>query len=179
MLPTLNEYKKGVTNWDHRYRDIPIRLTHHSAYGDTPHGIWNYYLFLKEPMFAYPDVFKLFSLGKYGNIPDLKFHGGVSFIEKSTFLYRPTMTICCLVKIGCDYNHLSDENLQELYTYSSVLQDAKDSVDFLYSNYKLNTVCCYSGIMAPRSEFIETSTGTFIHKTAKKQFDTVDPANDF
>lgn len=54
-------------------------------------------------------------------------------------------------KIGCDYNHLWDEEMGYPDTLSSVKNDAEGTVnEFLEQNTDFHIRCSYSGIWGPR-----------------------------
>lgn len=183
-LPTLEQYRAGSTVWRREHRGVTYTLNHHGISSYSSRGIWCYYLHLLENMFQRAEDFALFNREPevteyagskrehydYYSIPDLEFHGGVTFYSKDGFMDRDGNRFTAL-KIGCDYNHLWDEESGYWQGMEDVARDAMRSIDLLVDQFPMNERCAYSGKIADPSEFYTAVNGCRVHKSKADQFE--------
>lgn len=123
--------------WSTKYKDVTILIEHHGVSEHEPHGIWCYYLVFRLDCIDFPDQPDNFEpYGYWDNWlnrwfmqhfdSDVGFHGGITYSEKQGDN---------LVKVGCDYNHLFDQDMKEDYNQTILLSDAKDTVDAFLRKY--------------------------------------------
>jgi len=187
VKPEYNELLKGHTTWTERYNDVIINLSFHGyippseRYGisDYGRGTWCYYLILDERMFSKEDWKKLCFKPKkteyglnydYHRFPDVDFHCGITFYEVKKQYDHGTDKDYKIVKAGCDYNHLCDQEQGYSDTYESVLYDAKHSVDKLlekFTNVKMR--CKYSGKWDEHDMFYKAKNGFMVHKSYQEK----------
>lgn len=90
------------------------------------------YLYLRKEKCSNFDSLQEYELSsvnyKYGILSKIPFHGGITFFEKSLDN--------CELKIGCDYNHLSDDPMR--FTLSSLERDAIRAIDAVWELGILN-----------------------------------------
>lgn len=129
--------------WRDRYRGINfevVKWIYQKSEGYRSDAIWNYYLFLNDRDLTEDSFNKIWLEGKpykiiesspfrymydYSALECGEFHGGITFYEKQIVA---DCNIKC-VKIGCDYNHIWDEECY--YSEHEVIADAKNSIDKL------------------------------------------------
>lgn len=173
MLPTYEEMLKGCVRWSSRYKDVGIELTFHGYYPEHGmKGIWCYYLVLNEEMFYEDDWKKLVMpvreddprFHNYYEFPDVDFHAGITFYEITSHTAKDGRSIS-VIKAGCDYGHLWDEERGYPDNYDSVLFDAKRSVSKLlelFPNRRMR--CAWSGKWDEPDMFYESANGN-VHKS--------------
>ena len=177
MQPTRDEFLKGSTQWRFDNDGIPYIVAYH-GYSDDPKwphpGIWCYYLLIDELLFEAKDFKKMVMKRRknywgmaydYHSFPDFHFHGGVTFYEiNKSWDKKNKKEVRCL-KVGCDYNHLWDEEVGYHYSLDSVKIDAELSIarlNEMFPNRKL--LCKYSGWVDTKENFYVSKNGWTIHK---------------
>lgn len=191
--PTYEKMLEGNTRWVVPYKDVSIELSFHGyrppeqRHGtDFGHGIWCYYLLLNELMFKEEDWKKLkfepyvtdemrFETYDYYAFPDVDFHGGITFYEVTRHYDRHAKRHVDVVKAGCDYNHLWDNEGGYRDNFDSVLMDAKHSVDELLRQFPDHNIrCSYSGIWDDPRRFYTASNGRIIHNSKLEEIKKLD-----
>ena len=163
---TLN-YKES---WDTRYRGVRIEIVHWRL------G-WNYYLLI--PTEQLPDeVNDIFNLkpGKsrltpesrdfisfdYISAPiisDLDWHGGITFYEKKFDGFGELTGY----KLGCDFMHLWDENIE--YDIDYVKMEAFASINKLWELVpNLKVSCSWNGKYYDLADMVELKRGDYVAK---------------
>jgi hypothetical protein len=184
-LPNLEQYRKGSTVWRGEHRGISYTLNHHGVSDYNRQGTWCYYLHLREDQFANPDDFALFNkepeireMGNgsyfethdYYSIPDLEFYGGVTWYSKDTFLDKRSKEYLTALKIGCDYNHLWDQEQGYWQGYEDVERDAKRTIDNLLARFPMKERCAYSGRYAEADQLYTAINGNRVHNSYLNEF---------
>lgn len=187
MKPTISDYYKSSATWRREHRNVTYNLSHHGISDYSPEGTWCYYLFLQRDMFQNADDFALFdkpakvepSFGDklwqtydYYDIPDLDFHGGVTWYSKEPYFDRATGLDEYALKIGCDYAHSWDRDGGFWQGIEEIARDAMRSINILADTYPLNDRCKYSGILDAPENFYTAVNGSRVHKS---QADKIDP----
>jgi hypothetical protein len=72
---------------------------------------------------------------------DAKWHGGVTWYEKKQVVDTDQR----YVKIGCDYNHIWDDDSKAAYNENWIYQDCLKTSRMLAQLYKFKVRCGYSG----------------------------------
>ena len=153
---------------------------HRWRIGDKP--AWNYYIHI--PIEQLPrDARTTFNLrGKttqfspdgrrylryeYGSamvVSDLDWHGGITFYEK----HRDEWGKVDGYKLGCDYLHLWDEDME--YDSESVAREARASIDKLYEHIPdLRQRCTWDGKYYPTDEGSLNDNGNFVADVNKNK----------
>jgi hypothetical protein len=113
------------------------------------HGIWNYYIFIPERLIGTDAFEKLWLEDKvvesnsdskgwiyhdYMSQPfaDVEWHCGITFYNKHGHTVGHRM-----VELGCDYNHLYDQERGYGYTLEEVVEDAKNTANQLAKLYNI------------------------------------------
>lgn len=126
------------TQFRTNYRDVPVRLVYFMEH-------WCYYVYLHESkctnfseLWLEDKLVKItpesegWITHEYNEEPllcNIEMHGGITYYAKHNYLegYR-------CVEIGCDYNHLWDQERGYQPDIEEVLNDACNTVDWLYEN---------------------------------------------
>lgn len=194
MKPNLNEYEQGSTRWSGEHRGVSYRLNHHAVSPEwNPDGIWCFYVYLTEDLFINPEDFAQFdrtvevkAFGEdsfyeyyeYYSLPDLPWHSGVTWYEKTQQLNRRTGKYQTKLEIGCDYNHVWDRDSGYWQDKADVEQDAKRVIDALHEKFKLTLRCAYSGMRdAPERFYIPRHGNGFVHVSQQHKFSETDCPN--
>jgi len=130
---------EAINIWRGTYRGVPFEVNNFSLGGDPK---WTFYLHIyldqmpediRERFWLEPDPpmeeFKNRVFYPYNYEPlinDLAWHHGCTFYEKIMGFDGARR----VVKIGCDYNHLWDQ--ERTYTLEAVSSDARRCIDSLY-----------------------------------------------
>ena len=135
--------------WNCKHANLFIEIVHWGVDSmNNGKGVWNYYVTIPERLVK-PEVFaKLWLDDKeerfsekglsyitndYMSQPfaDVDWHYGITYYEKCGQVvgYR-------MVKLGCDYNHLWDEETGHPDILDSVLMDAKQTAEQLAKMYE-------------------------------------------
>lgn len=186
-IPTLEQYRKSGASWSGEHRGVGYKLSHHGISDYSPEGTWCYYLFLRPDMFQRAEDFALFDkpaevkpspgtdkfweTHDYDAIPDLDFHGGVTWYSKEPYMDRFTGERRECLKIGCDYAHAWDRDEGYWQGLEDVERDAKHSIDILVDQFPMNERCRWSGIMAVPEEFYTAVNGAKVHKSQLGKID--------
>lgn len=181
MKPTLAQYQNGGSTWVRKHRGISYTLSHHGISEYSPEGTWCYYLHLPENMFQNPDHFALFNKEReikdgfgegqkwesynYYDIPDLSFHGGVTWYSKDTFFDRNAQRDFLVLKIGCDYGHAFDRDGGYWEGIDDVDRDARRSIDVLADQFPMMMRCAYSGTIDTPENFYTAVNGACVHNS--------------
>lgn len=140
------ENMRKRTLWHHEYRGINIEISHHHVMDE--HGTWCFYLHLSPEQFPeevrekiLPPV-KETSWGKtydYWEHPlaDLEWHCGITYCAITTEPISSFPTI----KVGCDYNHLWDQEYLGIYNEEMLRIDAESCVDSLFAKFPSLKTC--------------------------------------
>lgn len=134
---------REVSKWNGQHRGVNYEVSLHDVGGYRPDGIWCYYIYINEKNApeAFENEFWLTRvpptgpdcwMARYPHYPysnaafaNVDWHGGVTFYEKvAGFDGAPRC-----VKIGCDYNHLWDQD--HSYSAEYVAQEARRTIDQL------------------------------------------------
>lgn len=178
MKPSYEQFLKGVTRWSEQHEGVTIELSFH-PYQPEHHmmGTWCYYLLLPEQMFQPKDFKRLvcsqktYDWGKsydYYKFPDLDFHCGITFYEITKVWDKHQNKYMRVIKVGCDYNHLWDNEAGYTDDYDSVLFDAKYSVRKLLDMFpNMNKRCFYCGIWDSPENFYVAKNGALVHNSQK------------
>lgn len=92
--------------------------------------IWNYYIFLEKSKVK-PEIWdkiwfpKSESYTRNKILKKIPFHYGITYYHRNFDIE--------LLKIGCDYNHLWDENT--VICEDFVIEDAKETIDYIVDNF--------------------------------------------
>lgn len=187
MTPDYETLLKGCTRWRGRHLDVAIEISHH-GYRASPFahpGTWCYYLFLEEPMFSPEHWAELASrsesdyLGEVHNYDaeiyhQIEFNGGPTFGEITKAYNRRSKTCHEVVKVGCDYAHLWDNERGYPDTYASVLFDAKVSVRKLLELCPpVRIRCAYSGVWCAPAETYIAKNGHRVSASATVPVDSL------
>ena len=182
MTPSYEELLTGSTTWNFKYKNLHYSIKHHShRRGDeyewsTPHpGTWCYYLHIPEEMYPkhrWPAIRTVRDKHGYFDagpaFDTIEFHGGITFAETSKYFNRKLQRTFELVKVGCDYNHLWDEEAGYPDTLESVKRDAENSAkQFLDQNPDFNLCSAWSGIYDRPDQFYTAQNGRLVHITDK------------
>ena len=182
MIPTYEDYKKSNARWNFTHNDTNFLVGFHGVDKYCPDGIWTYYVFFDEIMFQNKDDWKLFDLQPeitkpynsyrecfpYYNIPELPWHGGPTFGEKIKKIYSKTGEYRTILKIGCDYSHIWDEEYDYPYNLDIVKLDAKNLINEFHRRFPQNRRCSYSGVVDKPDEFYVAKNGKHIHNSSLK-----------
>lgn len=158
--------------WRGTYREIDYKI---SLWGlgsmCDGHGMWNYYLFLREQQFGKEAFEPLWLEPSYDDksrahfdyfvspFTELKLHGGITYYEQHGQAARGAR----VVEIGCDYGHLWDRDANYGYTLRSVRHDAERSIDLLLRLYPALLVkCSWDGTYHPRDEMLANKHGHLV-----------------
>ncbi|MFA4972153.1 MAG: hypothetical protein WC683_06040 [bacterium] len=132
--------------WTERYRGISIEIVRWTLEGylDVPDKpAWNYYLYLREqqiPIDLLPAVFcgitehtwggKVHRFWDYTNsiLNRVFWHGGITLYEVDGGIEG----VPRVIRVGCDYMHLHDEELAHCYNEERIANDARRTVDELW-----------------------------------------------
>lgn len=182
MKPTLEEYQTGCTSWRGLHNGISYELIHHGISEYKPEGIWCYYIFIAPKTFQNPEHFKIFDLeeeiifnkdiGKYWNLYNyhsldelIDMHCGITWYSKESRFCRETGEFIYGLKIGCDYSHLYDRDINFIEDKSLVEMDAKNTIDKLVKQFPVNSVCKYSGKIDKPENFYTSKNGQVVHNS--------------
>lgn len=147
---------RSKTTWNGTYKGLHFEITHWGV--DCPHprnngkGCWNYYILLHEHRVAnFSDLWFPNSLVRWSEksperclvddyykspLADVFWHGGVTFWESDNDAFPGHRRM----KVGCDYNHLWNEENYHPENLQTLLFDAKETIDQLLDSglVKLN-----------------------------------------
>lgn len=182
MKPTLEQYQMRNCNssWFDTHLGIQYEITHHSISEYNEQGIWCYYVHLIKENFQNIEDFNsldlpiLYHENKTDNFKyfydyfsmDLDFHGGITHYSKKHRFIGKTGEYDYSLKIGCDYNHLWDQESNFYEGYHHIVSDAKRTIDDIASKYPLNIRCGYTGEWDAPENFYKAKNGTMVLKTA-------------
>lgn len=158
----------------HREIDYKVALWGLGSMCDG-HGMWNYYLYLREeqfgsekfaPLWLEPE-WKTFG-GKREHetynyyispFTELDLHGGITLYKRhGDGIHMPRC-----VEIGCDYGHLWDREDGYGYDLRHVRRDAERSIDLLLGLYPdLRVKCSWDGTYHPREEMLTNKYGRLV-----------------
>lgn len=149
--PTYAEMLTGHTEWVRSHKGVSYLVSHHGhrtgeeyAGAEAHPGTWCWYLLIPQQMYPHRwDDFAVKVVEAPGNefVPaffyhtepeafsDLPFRGGITWSSNETQFDRKTGTSWAMSKIGCDYNHLWDEEAYFPDTFQSVCRDAERCID--------------------------------------------------
>lgn len=174
MKPTYEEYLDSHATWKRHYRGVMYRIAFWGLNEHTPHGMWNLYLHLPEQMFPagefvtrgiYREAERmrltptspLRDVYNYRGFPfdELDLNGGPTFYEvRGEAPEREAV-------IGCDYNHLWDDERGHPEDLGWIEQDAFGAIDALLRMFPNTLVrCMYGGEWTPREDARTTVRGT-------------------
>ncbi len=173
----MEEFRK-VETWHGEHKGVRYEVAHW-------HLGWNYYIIL--PVEQIPEekrkVFILDSKkskynperieNNYDSIPDLDWHGGITFYEKffGQVVCKNLIEVnVTSIKMGCDYMHLFDEN--KTYTFNLVKSDVIHSIDKLLDFVPdMKIRCQWNGHYYPRDEGQIDSNGYFLANENKNKME--------
>jgi|TARA_Y100000034_G_scaffold93634_1_gene113351 hypothetical protein len=121
--------------WAGRYNDINYEICCHAKNAENPNGIWCYYIFLKAEKLNIPEQPKDWEPPWRGVLYEedwlmkhfeIDFHSGITYVR---FCSKD------MIQIGCDYNHIWDEDMKEMYNEILLLRDCKFTIDEFLSKY--------------------------------------------
>lgn len=151
---------RGEVSW-HGYREF-------GEFGGHP-GTWCFYLIVPQDMF--PDRWLDFvpCATQYGwehtsAFDDDWFHGGITFVDLIRKFDRKTERFREYVKVGCDYNHIWDEEIGFPYSLKSVKRDCQDAMEaFLENHPDYRVASGWSGLYGSQEEMILCRNGAYRH----------------
>lgn len=143
ILEIMNPREQKV--WHGRYRDIGYKVSLHSigkSHTPAKEGVWCFYIYLLEDkVINFPAIWLEDEIFKYkpeakGRIShnyyihefqNLELHNGITFYKKHEYTegFR-------YVEIGCDYNHLWDQERGYGYELEDILVDVQRCIDSAY-----------------------------------------------
>lgn len=179
MKPTYEELLQGSTSWYETHKGVHYELKFHSyrapeadtLFGEGHKGTWCYYIYVPEQMYIHRwDEFKCGQgYGEHGPAFDkVWFYSGITFASNEPVFYQKEGARYDVSKVGCDYNHLWDEESGYPDTYLSVQADAIRSVNSLLEEFPdYNLRCKWSGEWGPKEKFYESVGGWMVHKESK------------
>lgn len=160
MANNVYELRKQ-TKWHGVHRGVHYEVVHWGeSYMNNGAGVWNYYILIPEPQLPPEDWEKVWldpmdwvgsSSGTETPIYDAPnsilghgdFHGGITFYEKEQVMdSRPSQR---LIRVGCDYNHITDSELGYPYSLSDVASDAQNTIDNLCEVLRFKARCPWNG----------------------------------
>ncbi len=168
---TLEQYRSGCTEWRVDHLNIPGSVKHWGTSDYSRYGVWNYYITLRKSFFQKPEDWERFRLQRqvkdlggskwetatYEDVPDLNWHGGITFGELSRGFDKSTGEEEEIVRLGCDYNHSWDQGIE--YSLEEVTGDLKRSVEVLAKIAPLNARCAWSGRYDHPDKFYTSANG--------------------
>lgn len=178
MLPSLSDYLSSAARWHDTHRNVRFEVSHHGVSEYSPEGTWCFYIFLHEELFQRPEDWALFNLpeerrewaGKirshfpYDSIPELLWHGGITFGER-TVCVLPDGRDSFMLKLGCDYGHLWDREAGFPGNLVSVKRDAIRLIDDFATRFPVKTRCAYSGKWDTPENFYTARNGALVHRS--------------
>lgn len=133
--------------WSVLYRNVSGEIVCWCNPESAAPDIWNFYIFLREdkcvnfhdlwlPDNKYqfsPESPVRYTNDYYGNkrLSSIEFHGGITYYEKAVHTEPRT------IKVGCDYNHLYDDETS--WSLSLLICDFERAVDSCYELEILKT----------------------------------------
>ena len=183
MKPSYEEYLKSSARWMRTHKGINYELSHFGVSEYKPEGSWCWYIHLYENMFINPEDFARFdrepelrelSPGSvwetypYSDVPDYGFHGGITFYDRDTFVAKDGQRYKH-IKMGCDYNHLWDEESGYWQGLTAIERDAQKYIDGLVEAVAFKIRCGYSGKIDIPENFYEAENGAQVHKTQEEK----------
>lgn len=184
MIPTHDDFLGCNARWKGEFLGVSYELSWHGCSDYNRTGTWCYYLIVRSEQFYPDDWAKLRLEGEdrqwpeggswrrhwdYDKWPDLEPHGGWTFGEMMTYLGRDGKEHE-LVKVGCDYAHLWDEESGHFESKSLVEADAKRSIQMLVELFpRRRQKCDYSGMYGAEEEFYKAANGKTIHKSQEEK----------
>lgn len=178
-LPTLEQYLRSSATWKGEHRGIAYSINHHAVSAYEPTGIWCMYLHLLEEQFVNPDDFAKFDREPelrevagsyrehypYEDVPDYGFHGGVTWYSRDVHPNRKTGEPTKALKIGCDYNHLWDQEDGYWQGLDAIERDARDLIDKLVAAVPFKERCGYCGVYDLPDQFYTARNGQRVHRS--------------
>lgn len=151
MLPTYEDYQKGTTTWHGKYRGVIYNIKHHSVFDCQPEGIWCSYLniyenqaedfdkfYCEDTIVKWTEDWPFRVENDYFKIPDLGFHGGITYYKNDTYLNPNTGKPGRMIIIGCDYAHSWDRESNFPYDLRIVECDIKGVIDnYINNGYRI------------------------------------------
>jgi len=179
--PSNDQIRDACLRWNREWQAVPIEITYHGVSDWRPLGIWCYYLYLHQNMFQRAEDFARFNLpyqtykfnGKwyrhypYDEVSDLEWHGGITFGERREGYDHFTAEPYTIIKLGCDYGHLWDEENGYWQGLEEVYADAKRSADALVAIAPMKVRCAYSGRIDMPDRFYTAINGAQVHVDAE------------
>ena len=189
--PSIEEFLKSTARWREKHKQVWYEVAFW-GYGsiNDGRGMWNYYIFADEQMFAPEDFVRLVMPTKSyemagsthrgydeSSLPDFKMHGGSTAYEIITYWDRGKSREFRTIKIGCDYGHLWDREAGYDYSLSYVKHEATESVDALLKMFpNRNERCEYAGTWDVPSKFYTAKNGCRVHIDSKIELPGWQPA---
>lgn len=163
-----------IETWHGLYRDIAFDVSHHAVSDFQRKGIWNYYILIPVDQLIEADranfVLEPHEWNRkrhgcpadvryhYESLPDLDLHGGCTFYD---IIGSPGPRV---VKIGCDYAHLWDNDAGYPADLKRCVDDAKHSIGVLWEVVPdMLRRCYYLGGFWKPGEGEETEHGWLSH----------------
>ena len=159
--------------WSGKHKGIVYSIEHHAVSEYNACGIWCYYIHFNEEQFDSEtfeehiwlptEEYENSGLARYGNnyyntrVASADWHGGITYYQKKTYHDTRTHKDLRTVVFGCDYNHSWDREygFNEIYTLSSIVQDAKRTCEELLDLFDIKFRCPWSGKYIDRKYTIE------------------------
>lgn len=180
MVPTNDDFLNCAAKWRGEHQGIAYDLSWHGRSEYSPQGTWCYYLLLTEQQFSAED-WKRLRLARedkqffdgmswhrhfdYDAFPDLGAHGGWTYGEMTVFLGKDGKEYE-QVKVGCDYAHLWDREMDYPECRSTVESDAKRSINLLVEMFpKRRERCGYCGKYDNPDQFYTAINGQRVHRS--------------
>ena len=158
----MSDLRHGET-WRGTHMDVAFEISHHGVSDYQPQGVWCYYLIVSESQLSLKDFGKLWLeptahydrsngsktpmypagswFGAQSLLDEVGFHGGITFYEKN----QPVDGEQRWVKVGCDYNHLWDQEKLGAYNAEWLEMDARKSIARLTDLLRFKLKCSYTG----------------------------------
>ena len=171
MKPDYEELLKGCTTWRGNHKGIDYEIKFHGYNPESEfmrHGIWNFYIILNSEQYPDFDGWRI-EIGEYG-YPEPGpnwyydwFHSGITFSESGSYRNRDGNDVET-AKVGCDYNHIWDEEAGHPECFTSVEYDVKSAIDSLLNRFpKVRIRSPWSGKYGTKDEMVECRNGCFKH----------------
>lgn len=180
MIPSQADFLECAARWRGEHHGIAYELSWHGRSEYSPQGTWCYYLLLNEQKFS-PEDWKRLRLARedkqffagqnwhrhydYDAFPDLEAHGGWTYGEMTVFLGKDGKEYE-QVKVGCDYAHSWDRDMDFPECRAIVESDAKRSIDLLIEMFpNRRERCGYCGMYDESDKFYTAINGARVHRS--------------